>query len=222
MAGIIVSPYRHDAGFDQELTDTEFARGLRALCDRIGAALIMDEVRGGFRLHDGGSWEPIGVRPDLSAWSKAIANGYPLAATLGTGPYADAASQIFVTGSFWYQAVPHAACVATLNAVREEGAVDTMVKMGTLLREGLAREAAEAGVAINQSGPVQMPNLSFDSDENFARAQAFCAAAIDHGAIFHPRHNWFVSGAHTTSDVERAVAAGRAGFRAVAEQFGTP
>ena len=62
VAGIIVSPYRHDAGFDQELTDAEFARGLRALCDRIGAALIMDEVRGGFRLHDGGSWEPIGVR----------------------------------------------------------------------------------------------------------------------------------------------------------------
>ena len=132
--------------------------------------------------------------PDLSAWSKAIANGYPLAATLGTGRYADAASQIFVTGSFWYQAVPHAACVATLNAVRDEGAVDTMVKMGTLLREGLAREAAEAGVAINQTGPVQMPNLSFIEDENFAKAQAFCAAAIAHGVIFHPRHNWFVSG----------------------------
>jgi glutamate-1-semialdehyde 2,1-aminomutase len=93
--------------------------------------------------------------------------------------------------------------------------------MGTLLREGLAREAAEAGVGVNQTGPVQMPNLSFSEDENFARAQAFCAAAIDHGAIFHPRHNWFLSAAHTESDVERAVAAGRAGFRAVAEQFGT-
>ncbi len=221
VAGIIVSPYRHDAGHDQELVDAEFARGLRALCDRIGAALIMDEVRGGFRLHDGGSWEPIGVRPDLSAWSKAIANGYPLAATLGAGQYADAASQIFVTGSFWYQAVPHAACVATLTAVREEGAVATMVKMGTLLREGLAREAAETGVGINQSGPVQMPNLSFIEDEKFAKAQAFCAAAIEHGVIFHPRHNWFVSAAHTESDVERAVSAGRAGFRAVAKQFGT-
>ena len=44
VAGIIVSPYRHDAGFDQELVDAEFARGLRALCDRIGAALIMGSI----------------------------------------------------------------------------------------------------------------------------------------------------------------------------------
>ena len=38
-----------------------FARGLRALCDEIGAALILDDVRAGFRLHHGGSWEPLGV-----------------------------------------------------------------------------------------------------------------------------------------------------------------
>jgi glutamate-1-semialdehyde 2,1-aminomutase len=219
VAGIIVSPYRHDAGFDQELIDVEFARGLRELCDRIGAALIMDEVRGGFRLHDGGSWEPIGVAPDLSAWSKAIGNGYPLAAILGSGRYADAASQIFVTGSFWFQAVPLAACVATVTAVREEGAVPRMAKTGTLLREGLAREAAEAGVEILQTGPVQMPNLSFAGDEEFARARLFCAVAADHGVIFHPRHNWFVSAAHTDGDVERAVAAARLGFRAVAGRF---
>jgi Aminotransferase class-III len=55
-----------------------FARGLRALCDTTGAALILDDVRCGFRLHLGSSWEPVGVDPDLSAWSKAIANGRAL------------------------------------------------------------------------------------------------------------------------------------------------
>jgi glutamate-1-semialdehyde 2,1-aminomutase len=220
VAGIIVSPFRHDAGFDQELVEPGFARGLRELCDRIGAALIMDEVRAGFRLHDGGSWEPIGVAPDLSAWSKAIGNGYPLAATLGSGRFAAAASQIFVTGSFWFQAVPMAACIATLTAVREEGAVQKMIAAGTLLRQELASAAAEAGVLISQTGPVQMPNLSFPGDEDFARARAFCAAAADHGVIFHPRHNWFVSAAHTDDDVERAAAAAREGFRAVRERFG--
>src|SRR5215472_3143989 len=83
LAGVIVTPFRHDIGLDQELADPEFARGLRALCDRAGAALILDDVRCGFRLHLGGSWEPLGVAPDLSAWSKAIANGYALAAVLG-------------------------------------------------------------------------------------------------------------------------------------------
>jgi glutamate-1-semialdehyde 2,1-aminomutase len=181
----------------------------------------MDEVRAGFRLHDGGSWEPIGVAPDLSAWSKAIGNGYPLAATLGSARFADAASRIFVTGSFWFQAVPMAACVATLTAVREEGAVQKMVRTGTLLRQELTLAAAEAGVRISQTGPVQMPNLSFPGDQDFARARAFCAAAADHGVIFHPRHNWFVSAAHTDGDVDQAAAAAREGFRAVRERFGT-
>jgi glutamate-1-semialdehyde 2,1-aminomutase len=220
VAAIIVSPFRHDAGFDQEMVRPEFARQLRELCDRIGAALVIDEVRAGFRVHDGGSWEPIGVAPDLSAWSKAIANGYPLAAVLGSAPYAEAAARIFVTGSFWFQSVPMAAAVATISAVREEGAIPAMTRTGTLLREGLDREAAEAGVRISQTGPVQIPNLSFPGDENHARAFAFCAAAADHGVIFHPRHNWFISAAHTESDVERALAAARAGFRAVRERFG--
>jgi glutamate-1-semialdehyde 2,1-aminomutase len=220
VAGIIVSPYRHDAGFDQELVDAGFARQLRELCDRTGAALIMDEVRAGFRLNDGGSWEPIGVAPDLSAWSKAIGNGYPLAAVLGAGRFAEAATQIFVTGSFWFQAVPMAAAVATITAVREEGAVPAMIATGTLLREGLEREAAQAGIRISQTGPVQMPNLSFAGDGTYERAVAFCGTAAEHGFILHPRHNWFISAAHTASDVDRVLEAAREGFRVVRERFG--
>ncbi len=71
-----------------------------------------------------------------------------------------------------------------------------------------------------QTGPVQMPSLSFAGDENFARAWAFCAAVVDHGVIVHPRHNWFVSAAHTDRDVERVLAATARGFQAVREQFG--
>jgi glutamate-1-semialdehyde 2,1-aminomutase len=220
VAAIIVSPFKHDAGFDQEMVRPEFARGLRALCDRIGAALVIDEVRAGFRVHDGGSWEPIGVAPDLSAWSKSIANGYPLAAVLGSAAFAEAAARIFVTGSFWFQAVPMAAAVATITAIREEGAVPAMIATGTMLRDGLDQAAAQAGVRITQTGPVQIPNLSFPGDEGYARALAFCATAAEQGVIFHPRHNWFISAAHTPSDVERAVAAARAGFRSVRDRFG--
>jgi glutamate-1-semialdehyde 2,1-aminomutase len=220
VAAVIVSPFRHDAGHDAELTDPAFARGLRELCDQAGAALIIDEVRAGFRMHDGGSWEPHGVAPDLSAWSKAIGNGYPVAAILGSARYAAAASQIFVTGSFWFQSVPMAAVLATLTALRDEDAVPAMIAAGTALREGIAREAAAAGVEISQTGPVQMPTLSFAGDgTGHDRAVAFCAAAAEHGAIFHPRHNWFVCAAHGDADVERAVDAAREGFRAVRARF---
>jgi len=220
VAAVIVSPFRHDAGFDQELVDPAFARQLRALCDRIGAVLIMDEVRAGFRLNDGGSWEPIGVAPDLSAWSKAIGNGYPLAAVLGSSSLSEAASRIFVTGSFWFQAVPMAAAIATITAIRDEGAVPAMERVGSKLRDGIERQALAAGVTVFQTGPAQMPNLRFADDRRFAKARVFCGSVVDHGVIVHPRHNWFVSAAHTDHDVERVLEATWEGFQAVRRQYG--
>ena len=220
VAAVIVSAFKHDAGFDQELVDPGFARQLRALCDRIGAVLIMDEVRAGFRLNDGGSWEPIGVAPDLSAWSKAIGNGYPVAAVLGSESLSDAASRIFVTGSFWFQAVPMAAAIATITAIRDEGAVPAMESIGTKLRDGIERQALAAGVTVFQTGPAQMPNLRFADDRRFAKARVFCGSVVDHGVIVHPRHNWFVSAAHTDHDVERVLEATWEGFQAVRRQYG--
>src|SRR5262245_8153368 len=131
VAAIVVSPFKHDAGFAQEMTDPEFARNVRAICDEIGAMLIIDEVRAGFRLNHGGSWEPFGVTPDLSAWSKGIANGFALAAVMGSDAARDGVGRIFATGSFWFQSVPMAASIATIHALRDEQAVDTMVRMGT-------------------------------------------------------------------------------------------
>jgi glutamate-1-semialdehyde 2,1-aminomutase len=215
VAAIIASPFKHDAGFDQEHVDPAFARRLRALCDELGAALVLDEVRTGFRLNHGGSWEPLGVDPDLSGWSKAIANGYPLATVLGRGRYADAATRIFVTGSFWCQAVPMAAAVATINALRDEDAVAVMEQVGTRLREGLDLLAQEVGVPLRQTGPVQMPNLSFPGDKDFAKASAFCATMLERGVIVHPRHNWFLSAAHDDSDVDRFLEAAQAGLETV-------
>lgn len=219
VAAVIVSPFKHDAGFDQELVDPIFARGLRELCDRLGAALVLDEVRAGFRLNHGGSWESIGVQPDLSAWSKAIANGYAISAVLGSGPYSEPASRIFVTGSFWFQAVPMVAAVATITALGQEGAVDSMVQRGTRLRSGLEDQARSAGVRITQTGPVQMPNLRFVDDVDFEQARRFCGTCAAGGVIVHPRHNWFVSAALTDDDVDEVLAATEMGFAAVSERF---
>ena len=221
VAAIFVSPFRHDAGHDQELVDPLFAKGVRALCDEIGAALVMDEVRAGFRLHHGSSWEPLGVKPDLSAWSKAIANGYPLGATLGSDRFREGIQQVFATGSFWYQAVPMAASVATIRALKDEDAVAKMEAAGTRLREGIAKQAGQYSVAVSQTGPVQIPNLSFAGDADFSKAMTFCGEAAAHGAILHPRHNWFLSSAHTDADIDHVLEATDAAFRAVRAAFGS-
>jgi glutamate-1-semialdehyde 2,1-aminomutase len=66
LAAVVVSAFRHDFGFAQELPTMDFARHVRSVCDATGAVLVLDDVRAGFRLDLGGSWEPLGVRPDLS------------------------------------------------------------------------------------------------------------------------------------------------------------
>lgn len=216
VAAIVVSPFKHDARFDQELVDPVFAAGLRELCDDLGAALILDDVRCGFRLALGGSWEPIGVKPDLSAWSKAIANGYPLAAVLGNDRFRPGAEGIFVTGSFWFSAVPMAASIATIDSLARESAVATMERAGQRLRDGIAAQAAAHGLTVNQTGPVQMPFMTFEGDHDYRLASHWTEIAARHGAYFHPMHNWFLSAAHTDADIDRALEATEAAFASVA------
>ncbi|HUB43198.1 MAG TPA: aminotransferase class III-fold pyridoxal phosphate-dependent enzyme [Streptosporangiaceae bacterium] len=215
LAAIVVSPYKHDAGFDQELVDPAFARGLRELCTQTGAALILDDVRCGFRLHLGSSWEPIGVLPDMSAWSKAIANGHPLAAVLGSGAYADAAASIFVTGSFWFSAAAMAAAIATIGALRDQDAIEVMDRVGTALRAGILAQASARGIDVKYTGPAAMPYLTFAGDRGHQLASTFAAAAIRAGAYLHPRHNWFISAAMTDADLAKVLSATDEAFAAV-------
>ena len=216
LAAVLVSAFRHDFGYAQELPDPAFARAARAVCDQAGAALIIDDVRAGFRLHLGGSWEPLGVRPDLSAWSKAIANGYALGAVTGTERFRTAATQVFSTGSFWCGSVSMAAAVATLTELRRVDGPARMREAGERLRAGLAERAAHHGIGIDQSGPPQMPTLLFEGDPEWRKGFAFCAEALRHGAYLHPKHNMFLSCAHTDADIDQVLAAADAGFRHVA------
>ena len=216
LAGVLASAFRHDYGVDQELPTREFAHAARELCDRSGAALILDEVRAGGRIDLAGSWESMGVRPDLSAWSKAIANGHALAAVTGTDRFREAAASIFVTGSFWCGAVAMAAALATLRKLQAVDGIAHMLAMGQRLRDGLARQAAAHGFRIRQSGPPQMPMLLFDDDPEAALGSAFCSLALERGVYLHPKHNMFLSVAHRPQDIEQALQATDSAFAALA------
>jgi glutamate-1-semialdehyde 2,1-aminomutase len=215
LAGVIVSAFRHDYGFDQELPSAEFAKRARELCDDKGAALIVDDVRAGFRLTLRGSWDLLGVQPDLSAWSKAIANGYALSAVTGNDSMRDAASRLFVTGSFWCSAVSMAAAVATLDELERIDGPRMMRDLGQRFRDGIAKQAAEAGVGVRQSGPPQMPTILFDDDADFAIGERFSAEALKRGVYLHPRHNMFLSTAHTVDDIDVALEATGEAFAAL-------
>ena len=205
LAGIVVSSYKHDVPNRQELVNPIFAREVRRICDAEGAALILDDVRGGLRLSLDASWSELGVQPDLSAWGKAIANGEPLAAVLGSEAYRKAASSIFYTGSFWYQGAPFAAAIETLDVLKEADAPRRMEQLGQQFRDGLYEQAQRHGFGIHQSGPPQMPMIEFENDSKKTEVAAFCANALRYGVYLHPWHNMFLSIAHTEADIEQAL-----------------
>jgi glutamate-1-semialdehyde 2,1-aminomutase len=216
LAAIVVSAIRHDSGVDHELPKSEFAQSMAAIRDKTGAALILDDVRAGFRLHQGGSWEPVGVQPDLSAFSKAIANGYALAAVTGNERFRNAASSIYVTGSFWCQAVPMAAAIATVSKLAAIDGIAKMRRAGERLRQGLQEQARSHGVGIRQSGPPQLPLVLFENDPGFAKGRLFCVEALKRGVYLHPTHTMFLSCAHSDHDLDLALEATDAAMAAVA------
>lgn len=215
LAAIIVSPVRLDAGFDSELPTASFARELRHLCDRAGAVLILDEVRCGLRLNMGGSWEHLGVDPDLSCWSKALGNGYAIAALLGSESLRDAAAKVFVTGSFWFSSVAMVAALATLDAFEDEGGPATMAAAGRELWNGWSEQATAAGVEARTTGPVEMPYISFGGDRDHQLSEAFADECLRGGVYLHPRHNWFLSTAIGEEEVSAVLDATERGFAAV-------
>ncbi len=205
LAAVLVSPLKHDVFVDEELVDPDFARGLRALCDERGALLLLDEVRAGLRMGRGGSWEALGVAPDLSAWSKALANGYPIAAVLGGDATRDAATQVFSTGSFWFSALPMVAALATLEQADREDAHRRVVEAGERFRAGLAEQSKRHDLSLRQSGPPQMPMLLFDDDPQFEIGRAFTASAARRGVYLHPYHNLFLCAAHDDAAIDAAL-----------------
>jgi glutamate-1-semialdehyde 2,1-aminomutase len=224
LAAVIVSAVEYDGSGTWVAPDATFVQGVRDLCDATGALLILDDVRAGFRLHLGGSWTPYGVEPDIAAYCKAIANGYPLSAVTARGELEDAAKRIFATGSYWFSGVAMAASIATITTLQETDGIGQMERTGRLLRVGLEAQARSHGLSITQSGPVQVPVLRFDSDNpaemEIPRAALFAGEAAKRGVYLHPAHNWFLSAAHTEEDIERTLEVTDIAFAEVRKALG--
>ncbi|MFC3724725.1 aminotransferase class III-fold pyridoxal phosphate-dependent enzyme [Neoaquamicrobium sediminum] len=216
LAAIIVSAFKHDLGKDHVLPERAFAHAARRVADEADAALIVDDVRAGFRLDMGGSWELVGVKPDLSAWSKAIANGRALAAVTGNDRFREGAKSIFTTGSFWTAGVSMAASIATITKLRDTNAVGLMSASGERLRAGLQAQARKYGLALRQSGPAQMPVFLFEGDEDRSLGSRFCLEALNRGVYFHPTHTMFLSAAHTSEIIDETLEITEEAFKAVA------
>lgn len=219
VAGVIVTPFRHEAGADQEMPAPGFLAGIRERCDRHGAVFILDDVRAGFRLSLHGSGEALGVAPDLACHSKALANGYALSVAVGRDALRDAAKRVFFTGTTWTSPVEMAAALACLDELERSGAVAVMEARGVALRDGMLTQAKTHGLAVSYTGPPAIPFMTFAADRgSFARSRVFAAACAAGGVYLHPYHNWFVCAALSESDVAQVLHVTDDAFREVARR----
>jgi glutamate-1-semialdehyde 2,1-aminomutase len=216
LAAIFASPFKHDAFFDQQALDPAYAQRARELCDATGAMLVVDEVRAGFRLARDCSWSLAGVRPDLSSWGKGIANGYPLSVLLGSNRCRDGAGSIYMTGSFWFAAVPMAAAVETLRILRETDYIDHLQRIGERLRNGFEAAAERHGFELRQTGPVQIPQMLFNEDPDLRIGFAWGVEMLRRGIYIHPWHNMFLCAAMTEADMDVAIEAADASLASLA------
>ena len=215
LAAIFAAPIKHDTFIDQELPDPAYARRARELCDEHGALLIVDDVRAGFRLARDCSWALVDVKPDLSTWGKAIANGHPISALLGSEIARMAAATIYVTGSYWFSAAPMTASLATLKLISGTDYLERTIALGERLRAGLDESATRHGFALRQTGPAQLPLIMFDDDPTSAKGYLWNNALLKRGVYFHPWHNMFICAAMTEADIDHTLTAADDAFKVV-------
>ena len=130
-----------------------FLAGLRELCDRNGALLVLDEIITGFRWHERGAQYLYSIEPDLCTFGKGIANGLPLSALAGRrdvmrlGGHVDDADRVFLLsltagGQPWALA----AMLAVIDTFEQEGIAGQLHSIGADLRTGVQDAVAAAGL----------------------------------------------------------------------------
>ncbi len=205
--------------------DPEYLRAARALCDRYGVLLIIDEVKTGFRVARGGVQELYGVHADLCTFAKALANGYPLAVLAGREKIMRKIGQgVAHGGTYTAHPVSLAAANCTLQILEETDALERIATYGTRLRAGIHTILSARGIPHSFVGHPSMSGLYFaenpprtyrdwkSSDYSFYNAMA--QHLHDEFVLCEPdsREPWFVSAAHddaclteTLRGFERAV-----------------
>ncbi len=201
LACAVVAPYEWN-----EDTGEEYLKLLRKKCDRYGALLIFDEVLTGFRLAPGGAQEYYGVTPDLAAYAKALANGYPLSAFAGKREYMQALQKTIITTTYAGETLSLAAGKATMAVMQNEPVQEQIHKMGQRLQDGFAEIIRETGTPAYAAGLPPAPFIQFNTGnekENSRRQNRLFSLLYEKGIFANDR--WFISYSHKESDIDETL-----------------
>jgi glutamate-1-semialdehyde aminotransferase len=181
-------------------------RALARIARAHGSLFVLDEMRSGFRIAVGGAQERFRVDADIVAFSKAMGNGYAISAVGGRRDIMAQLARTKISSSFYANPPELSAALTTLSILSDGEPLRRIEALGTSLmaelRELLTRHGVD-GVVI---GYPSTPFLRFRSGSTESRDRFFAAVAR-RGVLLHPSHQWFISAAHTESDIELTISA---------------
>ena len=229
VACVIVEPVAANMGLVAPAPG--FLEGLREACDRAGALLVFDEVITGFRVAVGGATELVGVRPDLWMFGKVIGGGLPVGAFGGRRDVMETLAPVgpvYQAGTLSGNPLATAAGLAALGQL-DQRAYETLAGRAARLADGLAKAAADAGVAVQVPVFRTLVGLFFGDTEvqdydgahvsaETGRYTKLFWSLLERGIAIAPgAYEVLVpSLAHTDADIDRTVDAAAEAFAAIA------
>ncbi len=208
LGAIVMEPQRGQA------PDPGFLESVRDIATEIGAVLIFDEVTTGWRMTDGGIHMLLGVNPDIAVFAKAMANGYPMAAIIGTVPVMEAAQSTFISSTNWTERVGTVAALATIRKYRRERVAEHLKMIGNLMFDGWKRAAANTGIALHTEGLPSLTHFGFEHPDEPLLTTLFTQDMLERGYLAYSQFK--PSFAHQPAHVAEYMKAVESSFAMIA------
>jgi glutamate-1-semialdehyde 2,1-aminomutase len=231
IAALIVEPIAGNMGLVPPAG--AFLTGLRDLCTRHGSVLIFDEVISGFRASAGGAQELFGIRPDMTCLGKIIGGGLPVGAYGGRADIMEMvapAGAVYQAGTLSGNPIAMSAGIWALERLSPK-LYKELARRGAMLAAGLADAARAASVPlqVNAFGSLLTPFFTASPVRDYASAlrcntsayATFFRGMLSRGVYPPPSQfeAWFLSAAHTDSDVKKTIATAKAAMKEVGRRM---
>ena len=205
LAAVVMEPLRNSK------PDPGFISGVRGIADDCNALLVMDEISAGFRYNTGGAHLVFHeTSPDIAVFSKALGNGYPIAAVIGSREVMQAAQKTFISSTCWTERTGPAAALATIKKHRQLDAGKHLVALGRSIICGWKSIAEKHGLSIQVGGMEPMAHFGFEHEKSQSVKAYFIQLMLEQG--FLASTVFYAMAAHTEDHVQQYLQAANAAF----------
>lgn len=161
-----------------------FLEHVREQAHRCGALLIFDEVTIGFRLCYGGAHLKLGVYPDIAVFAKALGNGHPIGAVIGTKEAMQGAALSFISSTYWTEGVGPVAALATLKKMKRIDVPMHVASVGEKMRSYWRIYADKYDVPIQaDDGYPALAHFHFQHEQDMELRTLYTQLMLEKGFL---------------------------------------